>query len=162
MALHMHLRLLFFAALIFSTSLVSAGGVAQTMFAINNLCSSMTSLLPVAGMLMIMVGAVVYAAGQVMGAETRARANVWATTCLTGALVAMLIAAISPSVLTTIYGKNVGCYQCTSLVPSSGCPAGQISVLYVQASGTCNLDCGGKCGSWFCYNPGDCTVCIDT
>jgi hypothetical protein len=58
----------------------------------------MNSLLPVVAMLMVLVGSVVYAAGQMMGAETRARANVWAMSCLTGALVAMLIATVAPSV----------------------------------------------------------------
>jgi hypothetical protein len=41
-----------------------------------------------------------------MGAETRARANVWATAALTGALIAILIAVIAPSVLQTIYNPN--------------------------------------------------------
>ncbi|MCX8175003.1 MAG: hypothetical protein N3E51_02250 [Candidatus Micrarchaeota archaeon] len=63
------------------------------------LCNALKSLLPVVAMLMIVFGAVVYAAGQIMGAETRARANVWATAAVTGALVAMLIATVAPAVL---------------------------------------------------------------
>jgi hypothetical protein len=43
-----------------------------------------------------------------MGAETRARANVWATAALTGALIAVLIYAIAPAVLNTIYGGGTG------------------------------------------------------
>jgi hypothetical protein len=53
-------------------------------------------------MLMIIFAGVVYAAGQMMGAETRARASVWATAALTGALFGALIYAIVPVVLTTI------------------------------------------------------------
>ena len=74
--------------------------------AINDLCNSLRSLLPVAAMLMIMIAGVIYASGQVMGAETRARANVWATAALTGALIAILIVVIAPPVLGAIYGSS--------------------------------------------------------
>lgn len=75
--------------------------------AISSLCTGLTNLLPPAAMLMVLVGAVVYAAGQVMGAETRARANVWATASLTGALMGVLISAVAPSMLQTAYGDGV-------------------------------------------------------
>ena len=79
--------------------------------AISSLCSGLTTLLPVAAMLMIILAGVIYAAGQMMGAETRARANVWATACLTGALIAILITVIAPSVLGMIYngGTSLTC-----------------------------------------------------
>jgi len=63
-------------------------------------------------MLMIVFSGVIYAAGQLLGAETRARANVWATAALTGALIGVLIYAVAPSVLQTIYnegGAEVAC-----------------------------------------------------
>jgi len=71
--------------------------------AITDLCKGVKGLLPVAAMLMIVLAGVIYAAGQIMGAETRARANVWATACLTGALIAVLIAVIAPEVMKAIY-----------------------------------------------------------
>jgi hypothetical protein len=78
--------------------------------AINSLCEGLTSLLPVAAMLMTIIAGVIYASGQVMGAETRARANVWATACMTGALMAVLIAVVTPAVLGTIYyGSTITC-----------------------------------------------------
>jgi hypothetical protein len=77
--------------------------------AVSDLCEGTRGLLPVAGMLMILVGAVTYAAGQMMGAETRARANVWATAALTGALIAMLISAVAPEVLKITYGSLIHC-----------------------------------------------------
>ena len=83
--------------------------------AIGDLCTGLTSLLPVAAMLMIILAGVIYASGQIMGAETRARANVWATAALTGALIAILIAVVAPSVLNAIYnpnsvaGSGIGC-----------------------------------------------------
>jgi len=74
--------------------------------AVAQLCGEAKSLLPVTAMTMIVFSGVIYAAGQILGAETRARANVWATAALTGALIGVLIYAIAPAVLTTIYNGN--------------------------------------------------------
>ncbi|VVB66639.1 Uncharacterised protein [Candidatus Gugararchaeum adminiculabundum] len=41
-----------------------------------------------------------------MGAETRARANVWSTAMLTGALIGILIALIGPAVLNMLVEKS--------------------------------------------------------
>ena len=80
----------------------------QVTSALTDLCAGLKSMLPVAAMLMIILAGVIYAAGQMMGAETRARANVWATACLTGALIAILIAVVAPAVLNMIYGGSAG------------------------------------------------------
>lgn len=72
--------------------------------AITQLCQDVKALLPIAAMLMIVIAGVIYAAGQMMGAETRARANVWATAALVGAIIAILIVVIAPPVLNLIYG----------------------------------------------------------
>ena len=70
--------------------------------AVSQLCCDLQGLLPVVAMLMVIVAGVIYASGQIMGAETRARANVWATAALTGALIALLIWAVAPNVLQAI------------------------------------------------------------
>jgi hypothetical protein len=72
--------------------------------ALSALCTGLSTLVPVAAMLMVLLAAVIYSSGQMMGAETRARANVWATSCLTGALIGIMIAVISRPVLETIAG----------------------------------------------------------
>ena len=82
------------------------GGVKDAM---SSLCAGLTQMLPVAAMLMVILAGVIYASGQMMGAETRARTNVWATAALTGALMAILIAVIAPAVLTAINGTAVQC-----------------------------------------------------
>ena len=98
-------------ALIAASALVSSVTILESVnYAVTELCVSLTSLLPVVAMLMIVIAGVIYAAGQMMGAETRARANVWATSCLTGALIAVLIYAIVPPILSTIYGE--GAVEC--------------------------------------------------
>jgi hypothetical protein len=92
-----------------AASLVSATGLSGLEglnTGITGLCQSLKSLLPVAAMLMIIVAGVIYASGQIMGAETRARANVWATAALTGALIAILIVVVAPPVLNAIYTEG--------------------------------------------------------
>ena len=87
----------------------AASGLSSLNDAIFDLCIAMKALLPVAVMLMVVFAGVIYASGQMMGAETRARANVWATAALTGALITILIAVIAPSVLGAIYTQEVNC-----------------------------------------------------
>ena len=98
------MRKLFVIMLALTALAVAASPLSNVSTAINSLCQGLKSLLPVASMLMVVVAGVIYAAGQIMGAETRARANVWATAALTGALIGVLIYAVAPSVLSTIYG----------------------------------------------------------
>ena len=88
-------------AFVLSMFLVSVANAQSSALstALSELCVSVNGLVPVAAMLMVLLASVIYAAGQMMGAETRARANVWATSCLTGAIVGILIATIAPQVL---------------------------------------------------------------
>ena len=83
--------------------------------AVSQLCQGLTSLLPIAAMMAIVLAGVIYAAGQMMGAETRARANVWATAALTGALIAILIAVVAPAVLQTMYAGQTGNITCSGV-----------------------------------------------
>lgn len=157
------------------------GGV---MGAVSSLCGGISTMVPVVAMLMTVVGGVVYASGQMMGAETRARANVWATAALVGAVTMMLIIAITPPVLKAIYPDLRG--DCSYVCAGGGSgisrvvPAG--SVCCVAGSGsdwwgygcpsdypTCQLRspqgwcCQGAtcqfCGAWCgtdCTSPTDC------
>jgi cytochrome c oxidase assembly factor CtaG len=104
--------------MLFSSLFATDTGLTKVSKAISDLCIGLTSLLPIASMLMVLVAGVVYAAGQIMGAETRARANVWATAALTGALMGMLIATVAPSVLGIIYGGTIQCTATSSTPPS--------------------------------------------
>ncbi|HII53201.1 hypothetical protein COT30_03780 [Candidatus Micrarchaeota archaeon CG08_land_8_20_14_0_20_49_17] len=83
-----------------------ATGSAGLMSAIGNLCKLVSTLLPTVALLMIIAAGVLYAAGQFMGAETRARASVWATAMLTGAVIAVLIAVIAPWLLKLVWGTG--------------------------------------------------------
>jgi len=88
------------------SSVFAVSGLTAVRDAMKSLCYGLTQMLPVAAMMMIIFAGVIYAAGQMMGAETRARTNVWATAALTGALMAILIAVVAPSVLNMIYNNG--------------------------------------------------------
>lgn len=104
----MNKKMLLLGMLVLAGFALAASPLATTQTALVALCNGIKGLLPVAAMLMIVLAGVIYAAGQIMGAETRARANVWATACLTGALIAVLIAVIAPAMLDTIYSGVSG------------------------------------------------------
>lgn len=62
--------------------------------------------------LLIVAAAIVYAGGQLLGAETRARATVWATSMFMGALIGVLIYVIVPFVLNLMMGGEGLVNQC--------------------------------------------------
>ena len=99
-------------SLAFATT--DTGPLSHVNDAVNSLCYGLKSMLPIASMMAIVLAGVIYAAGQMMGAETRARANVWATAALTGALIAIMMAVVAPAVLQTIYGANGTIDSCTA------------------------------------------------
>ena len=84
--------------------------------AVDDMCIQLTGVLPVASMLMVIGAGVVYAAGQMMGAETRARANTWATAMLVGALIGILIVVVAPSILKILYPQQAGNFSCGTQV----------------------------------------------
>ena len=99
-----------FSLLLFGTAFAASPQPTDTLKqALSDLCGSVQNLIPIAAMLMILLAAVIYATGQMMGAETRARANVWATSCLTGALIGILISVIAPAVLHVISNETIDC-----------------------------------------------------
>ena len=84
-----------------------ADGLGRVECAVGCMCQQLMGVLPVVSMLMVIGAGVVYAAGQMMGAETRARANTWATAMLVGAVIGILIVVVAPSVLNILY-NNAG------------------------------------------------------
>jgi len=73
--------------------------------ALSGIKDQLQNLLPVVALLMIVLAGVVYAAGQVMGAEMRSRATVWAQTLLIGAIIGLIIAAMADP-LVKLFGTN--------------------------------------------------------
>ena len=76
---------------------------------LSSLCKGIQDLIPTTAMMLVMFAAVIYASGQFFGAETRARANVWATSCITGAIIGIIISTIAPDILSQLAGETVSC-----------------------------------------------------
>lgn len=90
----------------------------------------MKDVLAIGMLLLVVLAAVVYAVGQVMGAETRARASVWATAMFVGAIMGALLYIILPYVFDILMAPQKvkdACviYQVEPIVPpcvGPGCP----------------------------------------
>jgi Na+-driven multidrug efflux pump len=59
-------------------------------------------------MVLVVLAGATYAIGQILGAETRARAAVWATAMLTGAVIGIVIYIIMPPLLKILLPTNAG------------------------------------------------------
>jgi hypothetical protein len=94
------------------TTAQPTGGMNNVKVALSDLCIQVKSIIPVVLFLMIVVGGVVYSAGQVFGAEVRSRANVWATAMVIGAIICVLIITVLPSFLATMYGDPNVSWDC--------------------------------------------------
>ena len=93
-------------------SIFAAGNGFTTLTgAVQAICTAVKSLLPVIAILMVIGAGVIYAGGQFMGAETRSRANVWATNMMIGAIIALLITVIVPPLLDAL-DTSTATYSC--------------------------------------------------
>ena len=81
-----------------------ASSTATLQQAMAQLCRDARTLLAAGAMILIVLAAAVYAIGQVVGAETRARASVWATSMLVGAVIGIVIYLIVPALIETLMG----------------------------------------------------------
>src|SRR3989338_5576367 len=66
------------------------------------ICDTAKGLLALVAIVLIVLAAIVYGLGQVLGAETRARATVWATAMFTGAIIGGLIWIIMPWIISIL------------------------------------------------------------
>ncbi|MEM2908688.1 MAG: hypothetical protein QW171_00850 [Candidatus Bilamarchaeaceae archaeon] len=85
---------------------VNADAGGAIISAMQGLCRLVQSFLGIAAVLLVVLAGVTYAIGQMMGAETRARAAVWATSMLTGAVIGIVIYLIAPYVIALLMGKT--------------------------------------------------------
>ncbi len=85
--------------------------------ALRDLCSASQTFLAGAIMIMILLAGATYAIGQVLGAETRARASVWATAMMTGALIGALIYLLTPVLIQALLGQQTA----ISINPADPC-----------------------------------------
>ncbi|MBI5158504.1 hypothetical protein HY992_00100 [Candidatus Micrarchaeota archaeon] len=132
--------LLFAFVLLFNASTDSAADdsadsdVPQIVTKLGEICKNFVAIVPIVALLMFIVAGAIYAAGQIMGAETRARANVWSTAMLVGGIIGLILAASAPYFITTFakfaLGTSTGTYEIGSDVDQAlrVCSLGGISV----------------------------------
>ena len=96
--------LMFALSLAFATTGAAEGNIQA---ALCELYDILNSLVPIAALVLILGAGVVYAAGQMLGAETRARASVWATSMLIGAIIGILIIVLVPPILSMLLGQDI-------------------------------------------------------
>jgi len=84
---------------------------------VNNFKSVFCNMVPIAIMLGIAASAVIYAAGQMLGAEQRAKTASWAASLMTFSVVAGIIYVLVPWIIIKIAGEgstlasNLNCHQ---------------------------------------------------
>jgi hypothetical protein len=99
-----------------STTLSGGAGLQSAM---KQLCNTARTFLGIGAMLLVVIAAVIYAVGQVLGAETRARASVWATAMLTGAVIGLIIFLLVPSIVAVIMGGTQTSNPCDFTGPTT-------------------------------------------
>lgn len=78
--------------------------------ALQDICTQIQDMIPTASMLLVVLGSVLYGSAQLFGnAEIRAKGSVWATSCITGAILGLIIATVAPDILGQLAGQSVSC-----------------------------------------------------
>ncbi len=88
--------------------------------ALNILCNNARTFLGATAMILVVLAGATYAVGQVLGAETRARAAVWATAMLTGAVIGIVIYIIMPPIINALMGSEGSGDVCVVTVSGAG------------------------------------------
>ncbi|MCX6768474.1 MAG: hypothetical protein NTY83_01360 [Candidatus Micrarchaeota archaeon] len=97
-----------FAVLFAGLGFAPTGSPTDIQLGICQLYTTVNTILGAVIFVLIVLAAVVYAAGQVMGAETRARASVWATSMIVGAVIGIIIYVLVPPILNTMLASSTG------------------------------------------------------
>ena len=92
-----------FVALVLLSNVVAADLVSS----LTTVCANIKAIVPIVALLMFILAGGIYAIGQVLGAETRARASVWATAMLVGGVIGLIIAA-SAQFLIQMFAQSIG------------------------------------------------------
>ena len=111
------------------------------------MCILFNNILPIVVMIGITLSGVVYGIGHILGAEMRARANVWATNLLIGSLIAGVITVLAPSFVENMTGFTLS--NCKAASGGGFCSQG-----YFPCGDHCCAQ-GETCHEGQCYNCGD-------
>ena len=92
-------RFINFALVLLVLASVASAGIPETL---NNICYQLRGMMPIVAFVLIVFAGLIYAAGQVLGAEMRSRTNVWATSMVVGAIIGLLFVAAAPAVINLV------------------------------------------------------------
>ncbi|MFH0737504.1 MAG: hypothetical protein V1827_02315 [Candidatus Micrarchaeota archaeon] len=110
-----YLLILVLAVNLVSLSYASTANIGAAM---SSLCGTAKAFLGATAMILVVLAGATYAIGQILGAETRARAAVWATAMLTGAVIGLVIYLIMPPLIGLLFTGQAGGDPCASLTIS--------------------------------------------
>jgi ABC-type multidrug transport system permease subunit len=99
---------LLFALLLSSLSFAETIACASATELTKSLCDvycTLNGLIPIMAFTLVMLSAVAYGIGNFFGSEVRAKANAWAMSCLTGAIIALLIITFSNVIINNMIGS---------------------------------------------------------
>ena len=99
-------KMIFISLLVLNLASIAYGS-AGISSALSQLCDAAKTFLAAAIMIMIFMAGATYALGQILGAETRARASVWATSMIIGAVIGIVIYILVPMILGTMLSKDI-------------------------------------------------------
>ena len=99
----------------------TTGGLTNVSNAMKDLCYTARNFLGISAMLLVVLAGAVYAIGQVLGAETRAKAAVWATAMLTGAVIGIIIYLIVPTIIHSLFPNDSSGGRTVTLDASDPC-----------------------------------------
>jgi hypothetical protein len=90
--------------------------------ALNCICGTFNVVLPTMAFVLFVLSGLAYAAGQFFGAETRAKAIGYAMNMITGAIIALILSIIGPTIVSSLIapGTTVNPTDCSI----SACGAG--------------------------------------
>jgi hypothetical protein len=71
---------------------------------LSKISKQIQDLVPIVALLMLVMAGLIYGIGQVMGAEVRGRAAVWAQALLIGAIIGLMIMALAPHLIQLFSG----------------------------------------------------------
>ena len=107
------------SALLVALVLLSNVASASLASSLASVCATIKGIVPIVALLMFIMAGGIYAIGQVLGAETRARASVWATAMLVGGVIGLILAASAGYLLQIFAGASLG--GTTSLASTAAC-----------------------------------------
>ena len=101
-----------------TTTTYTAGQATSISKIMYSLCNIINDLLPIFGFVLFVLAGVAYAAGQFFGAEMRGRSMGWAMNMVVGAIIAFILYALGPVILTAFYstkGPQFGSGGCDNI-----------------------------------------------